>query len=66
MANNKKLHKEIYDKCIKNYKYNSNYNPDNEYGMDSVSEYYDVYGTRYPKADKMDYKGKTSREYKKR
>ncbi len=56
--NKKELHKDIYRRTIETYTYSSNYNPKDECVIDTLGDYYDLYGTKYPKYDSMFYNEK--------
>ena len=59
----KQIHKEIYDRCYKNYEYNSDYNPMNEICCDNGADLYDIYGTFFSTHDKTDYSAYPMRGY---
>lgn len=56
--NKKELRKDIYNRTIGTYTYNSNYNPNEESIIDTMGDRYDLYGTKYPKYDNMSYNEK--------
>lgn len=60
----KAMNREIYERTIGNYTYNSNYDPNKEMCADSIADKVDIYGTPYPNFDKNDY-SKSMRGYKK-
>ncbi|MDE5569281.1 MAG: hypothetical protein K2I82_01325 [Ruminococcus sp.] len=59
-----KNNEEIYKKNIGTYKYNSDYNPNDDYCVDSSLDMFIKYGTDRPNFDKNDY-SKPMRDYKK-
>ncbi len=63
---NKQLHKEIYERCHRNYEYNSDYHPLNEICFDNNLDKALYYGTIYPNHDKNDYTAYPMRGYKKK
>lgn len=63
MSKKKQLNREVFKRCFADYKYDSDYDPNNEYLIDSAVDRCNIYGTNYPKNDKNDY-SKPAREYK--
>ncbi len=64
MGKHKKEHKEIYDRLIKDYKYNGD-DPRDEICFDTALDKILKYDTIYPKHDKNDYTKANTRDYAK-
>lgn len=64
MGKNRSRNEEIYRRAIKNYKYNSTYNPGAELCADNSCDYYNLYKSGYASHDNKSY-DTPMREYNK-
>ncbi len=66
MSRKRMIHKAIYDRCYRNYEYNSDYHPLNEICCDNLGDKFELYGAFSIKHENTDYSAYPMRNYKNR